>query len=85
MHELTLANAYVPVNALGMLKTILMAIVVPLILGNLTRTSLVKWKGQKAFMASFFRFPARLNDMWDGLPNKHICIPEDESHSRRSS
>jgi ACR3 family arsenite efflux pump ArsB len=55
---LTLANAYVPVNALGMLKTILMAIVIPLILGNLTRIGLVKWKGQQKFMALKPVFPA---------------------------
>lgn len=44
---LALAGAYVPVNALGMLKTILIAIVVPLILENLTRIGLVKWKGKE--------------------------------------
>lgn len=55
---LALANTYVPVNALGMLKTILMAIVVPLILGNLTRIGLVKWKGQKKFMELKSIFPA---------------------------
>ena len=55
---LTLADAYVPVNALGMLKTILIAIVIPLMLGNLTRLGLVKWKGQKQFMALKPVFPA---------------------------
>lgn len=55
---LALADAYVPVNALGMLKTILMAIVVPLILGNMTRIGLVKWKGQKQFIALKPVFPA---------------------------
>ncbi len=55
---LVLADAYVPVDALGMLKTILMAIVVPLILGNLTRIGLVRWRGHKAFMALKPVFPA---------------------------
>lgn len=54
----TLAGAYIPVNGLGMLKTILMAIVIPLILGNLTRMGLVKWKGPQRFMALKPTFPA---------------------------
>ncbi|MDZ7582946.1 MAG: bile acid:sodium symporter [Deltaproteobacteria bacterium] len=55
---LFLADAYVPVNAFGMLKTILIAIVIPLILGNLTRIGLIKWKGQKKFMEYKPIFPA---------------------------
>lgn len=46
---LTLAGKYVPVDALQMLKTILITIVVPLILGNLTRMWLVKRWGLKKF------------------------------------
>jgi len=55
---LALADAYVPVDAWGMLKTILMAIVIPLILGNITRVGLVKWKGPKRFMELKPVFPA---------------------------
>lgn len=55
---LVLANVYVPVDAVGMLKTIFLALVIPLILGNLTRIGLVKWKGQKAFMELRPVFPA---------------------------
>jgi ACR3 family arsenite efflux pump ArsB len=45
-----LANSYVPVDGLGMLKTILITIVLPLILGNITRIHIVRRKGQKRFM-----------------------------------
>ncbi|MDZ7580808.1 MAG: bile acid:sodium symporter [Deltaproteobacteria bacterium] len=55
---LALADAYVPVNGLGMLKTILLAIVIPLILGNITRLGLVKWKGPQTFMELKPVFPA---------------------------
>ncbi len=55
---LALANAYVPVNALSMLKVILITIVIPLILGNLTRIGMVKWLGQKGFMNLKPVFPA---------------------------
>lgn len=55
---LALADVYVPVNALAMLKTILMAIVIPLLLGNLTRIALVRWRGQKKFMELKPAFPA---------------------------
>lgn len=55
---LVLADAYVPVNLWGMLKTILMAIVIPLISGNITRIALIKWKGQKKFMELKQVFPA---------------------------
>lgn len=47
---LALAGQYVPVNALQMLKTILITIVGPLILGNLTRIWLVKRLGPQKFM-----------------------------------
>ncbi|MGE4424090.1 MAG: arsenic resistance protein [Pseudodesulfovibrio sp.] len=55
---LKLAGIYVAVDAFSMFKTILIAIVIPLILGNLTRIGLVKWKGQKAFMEFKPIFPA---------------------------
>ncbi|SHE39186.1 Arsenite efflux pump ArsB, ACR3 family [Desulforamulus putei DSM 12395] len=46
---LVLAGKYVPVDALQMLKTILITIVGPLILGNLTRIWLVKRIGYQRF------------------------------------
>jgi len=55
---LALADAYVPVDAPAMLKTIFLTIVVPLILGNLTRVGLVRWRGQKKFMELRQVFPA---------------------------
>lgn len=55
---LALAGAYVPIDAVNMLATILMAIIVPLILGNLTRIGLVQWKGQKTFDSLKPMFPA---------------------------
>lgn len=53
-----LAGMYVPVDAWKMLQTILYTIVIPLILGNLTRTLLVKKWGQKKFMEFKPVFPA---------------------------
>lgn len=53
-----LAGKYVPVNAVQMLITILITIVVPLILGNLTRFWLVKRWGQKKFAEMKPMFPA---------------------------
>lgn len=44
-----LAGKYVPVDAWKMMQTILYTIVIPLILGNLTRVWLVKKWGQKKF------------------------------------
>ncbi len=55
---LKLAGIYVAVDAFSMFKTILIAIVIPLILGNLTRIGLVKWKGKKTFMEFKPIFPA---------------------------
>ena len=53
-----LAGKYVPVDAWEMLQTILYTIVVPLILGNLTRAWLVKKWGQKKFGEMKPVFPA---------------------------
>lgn len=53
-----LADTYVPVHAGNMRKTILIAIIIPLILGNLTRIGLVKWKGEKKFFELKPAFPA---------------------------
>jgi len=53
-----LAGKYVPVDALKMLQTITYTIVIPLILGNLTRIWLVKKWGLQKFMELKPVFPA---------------------------
>ena len=53
-----LAGKYVPVNAIKMIQTITYTIVIPLILGNLTRMWLVKRLGSPKFMALKPVFPA---------------------------
>jgi ACR3 family arsenite efflux pump ArsB len=53
-----LAGKYVPVNAWKMIETITYTIVIPLILGNLTRIWLVKRWGPKKFMELKPVFPA---------------------------
>lgn len=53
-----LAGKYVPVDALKMLQTITYTIVIPLILGNLTRMWLVKKWGTQKFMELKPVFPA---------------------------
>jgi len=53
-----LAGKYVPVNAWQMMQTILFTLVIPLILGNLTRVWLVKKWGSQKFMALKPVFPA---------------------------
>ncbi|AEG13926.1 Bile acid:sodium symporter [Desulfofundulus kuznetsovii DSM 6115] len=53
-----LAGKYVPVDAWKMLQTIFYTIVVPLVLGNLTRVWLVKKWGQKKFADYKPVFPA---------------------------
>jgi len=54
----TLADKYVPVDVLKMLQTILYTIVIPLVLGNLTRVWIVKKWGQKKFADYKPIFPA---------------------------
>jgi len=44
-----LAGVYVQIDALGMFKQILLAVVVPLILGDLTRRAIFRFWGQKGF------------------------------------
>lgn len=53
-----LAGKYVPVDTFKMLQTILYTIVIPLLLGNLTRVWLVKKWGPKKFMELKPVFPA---------------------------
>ena len=53
-----LAGKYVPVDAWQMMQTILVTLVIPLILGNLTRAWLVKKWGSQKFMALKPVFPA---------------------------
>ncbi|MCF8011910.1 MAG: bile acid:sodium symporter [Clostridiales bacterium] len=53
-----LAGKYVAVSPLGMLKTISLVIVIPLVLGNLTRRMLLNKYGQDKFMQIKEAFPA---------------------------
>jgi arsenite transporter len=55
---LVLADTYVPIDGLGMLKTIFFTIVIPLVLGNITRMVLLRWKGVKTFTALKPIFPS---------------------------
>ena len=54
----TLAGIYVAVNVMEMFKDILLIVVIPLVLGNLTRRYLIRKSGIQRFMELKVTFPA---------------------------